>query len=316
MQNKLIIQILLIRIKQLFRSLKEGGLIRVIFLFGFIAFAMFYIYNLLSKNSVSYFVLSGIIVSIFALHYLRKDKRFLKKITNNYIFVYFVEYLIIVIPFIIFFIILNKFILLLIIFPAIFLICLTNFSIPKYSLNNFIIRFIPSHFFEWKSGVRKNFIFLISLIILGLGLSFFVATVPIFLFLFTIIVSSFFQEAESRDIIEINNFTPKKFLFKKIKDNVLLYSLISALFIILFLIFHYKYWYIIVAEYIISVSIIVFSIVQKYSLYRPNISLKSHMVMVSIAQIGYFVPFIIPVIWVMGIYYFFKAKQNLLNYLS
>ncbi len=311
----LILQLILLRVKQLFRTLKEGGIVRLLFLAAIIIFSMVYFFNILKNEQSSYFVLSGIIIAFFAIHNLRKDKKFITKITNKHTFVYFAEYIIMASPFLIFFIILNKNFLLLIFFPALFVVCLTNFSVPQYSLNNFVIRIIPSRFFEWKSGIRKNFIFIVAFLIISFGLCFFVATVPIFLLLFTFIVSSFFQESESRDIIEINNYSSKKFIFKKLKDNLLLFSLISGFFIILFLIFNSKYWYIIAAEFAVSISIIFLSIVQKYSLYKPNISLKSNMVMVSIAQSSFIFPFLIPVIWIMCVYYFFKAKQNLVTYL-
>ena len=124
-------------------------------------------------------------------------------------------------------------------------------------------------------------------------------------------VGLFFQEGEPRQFIEIQELSAKGFLLQKLKSNLVLFTMTTILFVVLFLIFHSQYWYIILMEYFIAYCLLIFAITQKYAKYQANEKLVNNNVLFGIAVSGFFWPPNLPFIWLMSGYYYFKAIKKL-----
>jgi hypothetical protein len=303
--------ILTIRYKQFIRESIDLGFVRIVLVLLTIGFGILFLYHQpqnLEDTSYAFLFL------IASLHWYRKDKRFLKIITEQPILIYFVEYSLLVLPLLAFLIGFQQWKLIPFVFGIISLISLTGFftfSFQKKGLNNFILAAIPNLLFEWKAGVRKYFWLILLLFLLGIFISPTIYVVPTVLFVYSVLVATFFQEGESRQLIEIRELSAKKFMLQKLKSNLSFFALTTILFVVLFLIFHAQYWYIILMEYFISFCLLTFSITQKYAKYQPNDTLESNSVLFGIAVSGFFWPPNLPFIWIMSVYYYFQAIKKL-----
>ena len=303
--------ILTIRYKQFIRESIDLGFLRIMLVLLAIGFGVLFLYHQPQNLENTSYVFLFLIAS---LHWYRKDKRFLKIITQQPILIYFTEYFILSLPLLAFLVGFQQWKFIPLIFGITFLISLTgyfNFSFQKKGLNNFILSAIPDLLFEWKAGVRKYFWFILLLFSLGIFVSPTIYIVPTVLFVYSVLIATFFQEGEPRQFIEIQELSSKKFMLQKLKSNLSFFALTTVLFVVLFLIFHSQYWYIILMEYFISFCLLTFAITQKYAKYQPNNTLKSNNVLFGIAVSGFFWPPNLPFIWFMSVYYYFQAIKKL-----
>ena len=173
-----------IRFKQISRGINGIGLIRFIFLIvilGFFASGVF----LQTAETPNSFYAAGLYLSIITLIQVkRQDKRFAKIHFSNFKLIFFIEYMLLMIPLVICLIYHKQWIPVISVIAITLLIVNVDFKQRQKSLNTAIQRLIPSDCFEWKGGVRKTLVLMATLWIVGLGTSFFVGSVPIVLFVF------------------------------------------------------------------------------------------------------------------------------------
>jgi hypothetical protein len=96
----------------------------------------------------------------------------------------------------------------------------------------------------------------------------------------------------------------------------MIFSLLSFPLVIAFLAFHSHLWYIVFAEYFLFLSLHFYFIAVKYAFYVPNEKPGAIEVFTSFGALGIVIPFLLPVVWVLTIWMFFKAKRNLKPYLD
>src|SRR5674476_1602694 len=94
----MILTILRIRLIQVFRVLKEIGLLRILFLLAIMSFVSLLIFQTIKQARNSYFVaiITGFI--LISIHASRKDKRFLKMNFNRSYLIFLIEYITLVFP--------------------------------------------------------------------------------------------------------------------------------------------------------------------------------------------------------------------------
>jgi len=305
-------QILKIRVKQTYRSIADIGLFRIIFVLILTFFFLALMFNQFQKQINGMVAIILLVAFILFIHLQRKDKIFIKIINDKAHYINLAEYLIFSSPIILLAIIANRLDLVLYQIIGISIIPFTNATVKvsKQNLNNKILKVIPNHCFEIKSGLRKNFYFIVPLNILALFFGFWIGTAPIILIINTLVFSSFYQLSEPRNIIEINQLSPNRFIINKFKTNLFIFIAIQIPIIFLFLLFNYQHYIIVTSIFIISILFIVFSILLKYALYKPNSDLRANSVIQSIAIL------MIPVLIFMIPFYYFKAKNNLIPYLN
>lgn len=306
-----------IRFKQLYRAIEGIGFFRAIFLVGLFAFMGFVLFKQTEILPNAYYILGIYLLLIVLIQLKRQDKLFLKSHFKNYKLIYFTEYFILIIPLLVCLIYHYQWISTFILFPSLFLIVNLDLKLKRRDLNTKIQQCIPYDSFEWKGGLRKSFLFLVPLWIISLATSFFIGSVPIAIFIFGIVALDFYEKSEPYQMILAYEMSTPRFLFHKISLQIIVFSFITIPLIILFMFFHYEYWYIPIAEYFIFISLNIYFILTKYAFYEPNTKSPTTVIFGTIGIVAtLFIPFLLPVIWILSVWFYFKSTDKLNLYLN
>ncbi len=307
--------LLIIRWKQIYRAVNEIGLFRVVFLAGLFAFFVLFLYTKASNTLSSRLLSIGFLFLIWIIHVKRGDKLFLKSHFSNYKLLILSEYLILSLPVMLLIVIHQQWISLI---GSLGLWLIINFDlkIKHLSLNTKLQELIPSDSFEWKAGLRKHFYILVPLWIIAMATSFFVASVPIAIFILGLLMFSFFENGESSQILLSYEYSPKKLILHKMKRQIQLFSISVLPLIGMFLLFNFDKWYIPVAEYLIFCFLHIYLITAKYTFYEPNKRSPAVQILGGIGLVGGIIPIFLPVVWFLTIWFFHKSVNNLNFYLD
>ncbi len=300
-----------IRFKQLLRALIGIGVFRLFVLLA-ILFLIIMGLSLQVSKEPNVFIVSGLyLFIILTVHLKREDKLFLKTHIDHFRLLYFIEYLILSVPFIIMLIVYSQWIIALAYIPFLFVIPYINIKTKYVNYNTKLQKLIPDNCFEWKGGVRKNLLLLSLIWIVGFSTSFFIGSVPIVLFILGLFPLSFYEKGESLQMLMAWEMRTKSFLLIKIKNQILLFSALSIPLIIAFVLFHPGRWYIPVAEFILLLSFQIYIIVLKYAFYKPNMKSGGAQMFSAFGAISIFMPFFIPVVWILTVWFWFKSLKTL-----
>jgi len=306
--------LLTIRLKQLYRSLVGIGLFRLIFLLGLVAILGVILYYQATDATISLFIGIGLLILIAVIQIKRGDKLFLKSHFSNYKILIFAEYLAISSP-VMLLMVVHKQWFSLICFLGLFLIVHLDIKAKHSSVNTKLQALIPSDSFEWKAGLRKQLFILVPIWIIGAATSFFIASVPIAIFILGIAVSSFYEKGEPYQMILFQELSAKKFLFLKVKRQIQMFSIATVPLVLLFIAFNFELWYIPAAEYLFFCFLHVYVIMTKYAFYEPNEKSRSAQTMASLGMVGTIIPVFLPVVMLMSVWFYGKSINNLNYYL-
>jgi len=188
-------------------------------------------------------------------------------------------------------------------------------SLKKYSINTWFQKQIPNDNFEWKAGIRKNIILFIGVWFIAFITSFFIGSIPIAIFILGIVVMSFYENNESLPMLLAKEQSPKIFLRRKIRNHLLIYLAVMIPLLLSFIVFHLEYYYIPLLEIILFYILIIYNILLKYAFYRPNEKSGGTQIFSAIGSISVFVPFVLIIVFVLGIKFLFQSLHNLKIYL-
>jgi hypothetical protein len=309
-------QILLIRWKQLYRMLFQLGLIRLVVLLIVLFFLLAAVYTNSVWEQRANFISIIWLIMIYFINIKRKDKLFLRIVSNHLPLICFVEYLLISLPIIICLLLHIQWQALALIVAGIICIPFIHFNWKKKNktLNTRLQRWIPFDMYEWKASLRKYFYIILILWMIGLCTSFFVASIPIVLFVIGLLFSECYETNESWQMLLACQKSSGKFLYCKIKQHITRFSLLVLPLIIAFMIFHWELYYIVVIEFIILLSIHIYCIVLKYAFYSHDRSAVNPVFLMVGIFVG-LIPITTPLLWLFSIYFFLKAQTNLYFYL-
>lgn len=305
-----------IRLKQLFRGIIGIGIFRIIFLILLLGYLMLFVFKLTENQTNALSVVGVISFLTFWIQTNRKDKVFLKTNFDKYKLIYLAEYIGLSFLSILFLTIHLQWIPLLILLAAFCLIIQLDIKMKQRSLNTKLQRMIPEECFEWKAGVRKTIFILVPVWLIGFFTSFLTGSVPVMMFILGIISFSFYETGESFQMIIAYEKGTDRFLFQKIKMQILLYSVINLPLMAAFIVFHYEIWYIPIAEYLIFISVHTYLILTKYAFYEPNNKSQAAVAFGAIGALGGIIPVFLPIVWVLSIRFFIKSRENLKIYLN
>ena len=308
-------EILKIRLKQFARILKEIGVIRTIILMALFAFVLGTINEYSQKDSYRIYVLLIYSFLILFINLKREDVKFIKLYFPKYYFVFLFENILISIPLIIILVFNQLWIWALCFIVLVFLLSFFHITKNRKTINSFVQRIIPDENFEWKAGFRKNLYLIIFVWILALSASFFIGTIPVVIFVLGIIILSFYEQVESIQILIADGYGTKKFIAKKIIKHLRDYFVLVFPLVIIFMIFHIEYYYISLIIFFVFAFLLIYSILLKYSFYRPNEKSGAMQTFTAFGVLSIFVPFLLPVTFVLTIVFAFKAINNLNFYL-
>ena len=309
-------ELLRIRLKQLFRIVIGIGIFRTILLFGVFSFALLAMFVKLEEKSYQEIIVGIVVLIIFSIHINRKDKVFIKIYAINSKKVFLTEYILFSIPLIVSLIYYNLWIYTFFYLLFLIVILFVKTGTRKSNLNSIFQKIIPNDNFEWKSGLRKNLFWFVGIWLIGLLSSFFIASIPIVIFILGAMVLNFYEKHEPLEILIANELNSKKFLIKKLKNHLFAFFIVIFPLILSFVIFNPEYYYIPLIEFIIFSILIVYTILLKYAFYRPNNRLSAPGVFIMLGMVSLFIPVLAPIVLLLSIKFLFQAIDNLNIYLN
>lgn len=305
-----------IRLKQIQRAILEIGFLRIILLILLFGFAVIYMYVLSSKLQNSVYVTSFMIFVVVLIQTRRQDKKFSRIHFKHFRLTFFIEYIFLSIPLFICLAIHSHLIVIYVLFFLLFGITWINIKPKNQNLNTAIQKWIPENCFEWKAGIRKTLFWIVPLWIIGFATSFYIGSVPITIFILGITFLSFYENGEPYQMILSFELSSNQFLLLKLKAQVAIFSIVVLPLVALFIIFHPELWYIPVAEYLVFISLLSYTILVKYAYYEPNSRSAAAQTFVAIGALGAIIPVFLPIVWLMSGRFYFKSVDKLNFYLN
>jgi len=312
----MIVEILNIRIKQAYRILSQVGLFRTVFLLVFLAPFLAFLFIKTRESNYEEMMGGIFLLSVLFIHIKRKDKEFLEIHAPKPQQVFFTEYLFLSAPMLVSMLYKGMWKYFVVYLIVLALIPCLKITFRKNSINSIFQKQIPDGNFEWKSGIRKYFLLFVVLWPLGLITSFFVASVPVTIFFLGAIVLSFYEKSEPLQILIASELNTSQFLMKKIKSQLLSFSVLILPLVIAFIIFHPRYYYIPSLEYVIFLILLVYTILLKYAYYQPAKEPGAVKTFTIIGSICLFIPVLIPLILILSVKFLFQASHRLNFYLN
>lgn len=331
MFTRLLIHILTLRIKQLFRLFKGIDFIRLFFLLGILAVVSFMLYSWSSNVEYIKIWIPVHALIFLSIHFSRKDKDFLRMITNRSYLIFFTEYTLLSLPVFIAFSIHGNWMGLLII-PLLFLVAILRFTlatsfsgIGKLLLNPLSSQSGPTllkiigtgnpFLFEWNSGMRGPYILFLGFVYLVVACFSFTGYVAhIGMVILSILISTFYSQGEPRMLIESYSNSARQFLFRKVSINYKYLTIIFFPILLTSLVFQTEMWYLLLLALLISYIIQLLAILIKYGLFHENSNLERNAPILILSVIGVLLPFIWPLPIIIGIRSYRKAIKNLNPY--
>jgi len=292
------------------------GLFRSIVAAGLIIFLFMALFTYISKPGLGAWITAGYLVSILTIHIRRPDKQFLKINIANHRTVFFFEYILLSIPLLFCQIYFGFIVWVGITLASLLSIPFFHGSFQRKGLNNRLIKAIPNEAFEWKSGVRKYFFFMATVWLIGIFASTYVGSVPVAIVLLGLVMINFYEYGEPLPILMSQELGIKQLLFRKIAVAQTILSFILIPLALAFNFFHPDLWFIPFIEYVLISFILWYAILLKYAFYRPNQQLIAGQVFITIGAMSLFLPFLIPLNWVLTVRFYFKSLANLKSYLD
>jgi len=304
--------LLIIRFCQLKRILSSIGVFRliIIILLSLLVIAAINFYSS-DTHSIKIVLISYVLIILY-IHFNRNDKAFIYRHLKQPIISIFLEYLTFSLPIIIILTIYKPLTFPFILFALLFISSL-NINTSKRSRNNKILKKIPTGDFEWISGFRKYYYSIMLLYIISIFLSFIPFASLVCSTAITIVVISFYDETEPRNLIEIFQLSTRKFLLFKVFSAIKLYMIIIIPLLSFYLIFNVVHWYICIYFLLNSMLTVSYSVLLKYSSYSYQTASNSvNPILKGIAAVNIILPVVfVPLVFLLNFYLFFKSFSNL-----
>lgn len=176
------------------------------------------------------------------------------------------------------------------------------------------LAFIPAYCWEWRSGWRAQRLSLSMFWILAMVLSFFPIASFVLLWLVHAIIVSFFQQMESEALLRRAIEYQPAYLMRKLKLSVFYQGLLFLPPLILYSVFHPGTVWISLALLVLSAFSLSFVIIVKYRYYHPSSKGGAASLYQSLSILSVFIPFLLPVPIMMGLFFYPRALANIRMY--
>ena len=250
---------------------------------------------------------------ILSIHLNRQDKDFVKLILQRPFLMFLTEYSVLVAPIAVWNLYAGNWLAGLALVAGVCAIACIPVTVRFRKRERPLWRF-PKNFtrhYEWVSGLRKSAVWMIPTYLLGAALSGFTAGIPVALMLLGLMTLDFYMDCEPRIFLELYSGRARSFLRKKIFAHLGIFWLACLPLVMLFLIFHHSYWYILLVVMFVVSVFPVLSITLKYASYQPNIRLTQNAFTMGLMVAFLCFPFTQPVPLVMTVVYYRRALNNL-----
>lgn len=244
-------------------------------------------------------------------YFYRNDLRFLRKLTAAYRLLLLTDSFILMIPVLMISILKQEF---QITIQALIVVLLSIFS-PSWPVKNytrtFHIGLINPRAFEWRAGIRKNGIVMAMVWLTSLGMVWAPAVSLFLLWILHAIITSFYQEHESGDLLRTHFGNVDSFLMEKVKYGLRYQLILLAPTLFAYSFLHPEQLWIIVAFSLIIVVSLIFTVIIKYSYYDPDSKTHPSSLLQTFGILSFAIPFLLPVPLILSILHYPKAKSKL-----
>lgn len=308
----ILLNIRLIQAKRELNSSGPGTLI----LLGLVSFLIYAAYTVFLKSPDAYYLTAFLFIVCVSIQSYRNDKQFVYVHIRKPHLEMYSEYLLITLPFAASSLFTSNWFCLPIVTAALYLVPFLKFTLKQKTYLKNISSFIPATDFEWISGFRRSFGFLIPIYLLAFGLSWFRVFPLILLWFISVSIASFYTECEPLHILREGNFSSTRLLKRKL-FRMMKYILIMQLPVLLInTIFNPGFWLLNLLFIPLQVSFLSYAVFLKYSSYEPNKNAIGNNVVLSLISVGSIIPYFLPIPLLMALFTYGKAKKNLNNYLN
>lgn len=309
-----IFKLVKVRSNQLKQQLSTLGFIYVLLLALLFGGFNLLLYNQINSDKLAWIFVFVVFIGLLQFHISRKDAWFVQAHIINPKLNMYAEYFLLALP--VFLVILIKAFYL----PALAIPILIGFIVyieqgnKQLKLNYRLLNVVPSKMYEWCAGLKKVYYPFLILILLSVALSGYRIVSLFIVWILSTIVSGFYNENESLQILFANGKTAKEIIHAKIKDAWIIFFLIVSPALMLNLTFHFFDWWLIVLLVLSQSIFLVFIICLKYATYIPGKSFGANGVLLSISQLAVIIPFLLPVPLFLGVRFYRRAINNLNQY--
>ncbi len=306
--------LLYIRLRQIKREI-DGLSLYVIPIIAIAAYAAFVVFREFQKGQNALYIIIALSLLCLSIHFSRKDKGFVfKHIDKPHVQIFF-EYVVLTLPFSISCIVTKSWYCYPLLLCILFFIPLLKFEFRQKTTFKNLSHIIAPKNFEWLSGFRKQYVLITVLYLLAIGFCW-LKILPLFLLWFlTIIIISFYSECESIQVLRESNKTAKRFVLAKLKACFIYVLILYIPIIIINTFFNPDFLIINLLFILIQISLLGFAICFKYSSYTPNKFKIGNNLPLSIVALCSALPHFLPIPTILFCIYFYKAKDNLKQYL-
>jgi membrane protein YdbS with pleckstrin-like domain len=314
------IYIVRLRIISALRWIVQLGFVRIIVMLVFITGFLKSLFDIKNSPSGAAAIILLNASIIYSLHFSRKDNFLLSSLQLNKKALYIFEYLFYSLPFLLLLALSDFY------FLSFYIVILLGAIINIKSGRSFKINIssvksiFPAYAFEWISGMRQNLIPVTIIYLMGCIFSFHIAGGILSIIILTLIFSSFYIENEPLLFVELYKLPARKLVNTKILQALKIFLTLISPLVILHLMFFYERWYFVGGVIFICSLIITASVLTKYAFYSEEISSSKMNYIINGVIVFSFVsafymtgPFLFPLPFIMLIYLYKKASQNVKN---
>lgn len=310
MQWSAIVSYYRFRIKQITREINALGFVYFLLVAAVFVFLNYLSWVTIQNANLSYYTLF-LFLPALALVFYRQDLRFLKKFTHSFRWILALDYMLILLPVLLIATLKQEYK-----FAVYALVCILFFTFfpglkTVKSGRAYHFRQLSAFAFEWKAGLRKHGIFVLTLSLSSLLLAWAPAVTIVLQWLLHSVIISFYQTTEGGDILRTHNSSANSLLIRKTGFACKYQFLLQVVPFGLYLVFHVEHFWIIGLFLLLSVISLVFTIVTKYSYYEAGAKTQPSSVLQAVGMISFLIPFLVPVPLVLSIIHYQKALRKL-----
>lgn len=307
-------QIANVRCKQFYRMLCSIGIWLLLLISPILFIAILGLLEKIQEGAAIEFSVYALLL-LMINHLFRKDSLFLQKLNVAPFFIYLVDYMLLFLP-------LNMIVLLLTgnwQLPLIITIGIPIIALlPQIKWRPFQMRrgvalnWIPIEAFEWRTGLREYFYWMALLYIIALCLCQFIATALVSTIVFGAITVGYYSYIEAKEMAEVIAYR-SSFLKRKASLLSLMFHGLMLPHYLLFLVFHFQYWYILLVVMFMIELLLLFGLFFKYANFYPGRGKLYNQMPLGLFMMGALIPICTPVSLCFLIIYYKRAVKNL-NY--
>lgn len=304
-----------LRKRQLIYEIKQLGIYSIVLL-GIFLFLIYYSLNIYQDNSYALLITFSLAFLCLSIQSIRRDKEFIYLHSENYHLSTYTEYFLLTFPFIVMSLFTQHWYCFPLLQILLYLITYNKINIRQKTYFKNISEIVSLNDFEWISGFRKSFTAIIPVYLLALGFSWLKILPLILLWYLTMIIITFYNECEPLIILRERELSVKDFLNKKLVSHISYLTVLYMPVLIINTIFNCNFLLLNIFFILSQAALLFFAVCYKYSNYIPNKFLYLNNFIVILVSLFGLIPVFLPVPVIIGIRYYFNARNNLKQYFN